>query len=159
MRALSIRQPWASLIVDSTKRIENRSRRTHVRGAVLIHASQKLDWRELDSAASLSLSRKFGDAAPRLPAICKEGGWINADGSPVLHGGIIGVGVIYGCADEAASFPRATRPWFVGPWGWYLSEVHPVPFLPCKGSLGFFEVTPPAEWLLQLSPQASKLIR
>lgn len=39
MRGLSIRQPFASLVACGAKRIETRSRRTHYRGPVLIHAS------------------------------------------------------------------------------------------------------------------------
>lgn len=33
MRALTIRQPWASLIIEGGKDIENRPRATKVRGA------------------------------------------------------------------------------------------------------------------------------
>lgn len=39
MKAISIKQPWASLIVHGIKNIENRSWRTNFRGRVLIHAS------------------------------------------------------------------------------------------------------------------------
>lgn len=39
MKAISIRQPWAWLIVNGFKDIENRSWRTKYRGPVLIHAS------------------------------------------------------------------------------------------------------------------------
>ena len=42
-KALSVRQPWAWLIVNGWKPIENRSRRTNVRGRILIHASLKFD--------------------------------------------------------------------------------------------------------------------
>ena len=38
-RALSIKQPWAELILRGKKTIEVRSRRTHVRGRVQIYAS------------------------------------------------------------------------------------------------------------------------
>lgn len=43
MRAISIMQPWAWLIVNGHKSIENRSWRCHVRGPILIHAGKKLD--------------------------------------------------------------------------------------------------------------------
>jgi hypothetical protein len=43
MRILSIRQPWAHLITQGSKSIENRSRPTKYRGPVLIHASLKID--------------------------------------------------------------------------------------------------------------------
>lgn len=41
--ALSVRQPWASLIVWGLKRIEVRTWTTDYRGALLIHASKTLD--------------------------------------------------------------------------------------------------------------------
>jgi hypothetical protein len=40
MKALSIQQPWAWAIVFGPKAIENRSRRFHYRGPLLIHASK-----------------------------------------------------------------------------------------------------------------------
>jgi hypothetical protein len=42
-KCLSVRQPWASLIVNGTKTVENRSWSTNYRGLLLIHASQKVD--------------------------------------------------------------------------------------------------------------------
>jgi|GEM_PF-294316 len=41
MKALSIKQPWASLIAHGIKDIENRTWKTHFRGRVYIHASSK----------------------------------------------------------------------------------------------------------------------
>ena len=38
MRAITIRQPWAELIVRGEKDVENRSWRTNHRGPLLIHA-------------------------------------------------------------------------------------------------------------------------
>lgn len=43
MKAISIRQPYAYLIVNGKKDIENRNWKTKQRGRVLIHASQKID--------------------------------------------------------------------------------------------------------------------
>lgn len=39
MKALSIKQPWASLIAHGIKNIENRTWKTHFRGRIYIHAS------------------------------------------------------------------------------------------------------------------------
>lgn len=39
MKALSIKQPYASLIAHGIKNIENRTWRTHFRGRIYIHAS------------------------------------------------------------------------------------------------------------------------
>lgn len=41
MKALSIKQPWASLIAHGIKDIENRTWRTHFRGKIYIHSSGK----------------------------------------------------------------------------------------------------------------------
>lgn len=43
MKAITIKQPWASLIVVGIKDVENRTWKTNFRGRVLIHASAKAD--------------------------------------------------------------------------------------------------------------------
>jgi len=42
LRALSLRQPWAWLVTNGSKDIENRSWHTNHRGPLLIHASSNL---------------------------------------------------------------------------------------------------------------------
>jgi hypothetical protein len=43
VKILSIRQPWAYLIVNGSKNIENRSWPTKYRGPLLVHASLNID--------------------------------------------------------------------------------------------------------------------
>ena len=43
MRALSIRQPWAWLVVNGYKDIENRTWSTEFRGRVYVHAGQRME--------------------------------------------------------------------------------------------------------------------
>ncbi|WP_298118084.1 ASCH domain-containing protein [Flavobacterium sp.] len=43
MKALSIKQPWASLIAHGIKDIENRTWKTNFRGRIYINASAKID--------------------------------------------------------------------------------------------------------------------
>lgn len=43
MKALSIKQPWSSLIAHGVKDIENRTWKTNFRGRIYIHASAKWD--------------------------------------------------------------------------------------------------------------------
>lgn len=57
MRALTIRQPWAQLIVDGHKDIENRSWSTKWRGPLLIHAGLQYD-----------TSARIPDPGPDYPA-------------------------------------------------------------------------------------------
>jgi hypothetical protein len=42
MKTLTVRQPWASLIVTGAKDVENRSWPTSYRGTLLIHAGVRL---------------------------------------------------------------------------------------------------------------------
>ena len=44
MKVLSIRQPWAWLIMTGLKDVENRTWNTDFRGRFAIHASKKFDW-------------------------------------------------------------------------------------------------------------------
>jgi hypothetical protein len=49
MKALSIKQPWAQLIIMGAKDVENRNRSTNFRGRFAVHVSLKRadyeDWR------------------------------------------------------------------------------------------------------------------
>lgn len=56
MKALTIRQPWASLIAHGVKTIETRSWRTHYRGPIAIHAGATAD---LDTPRELHPGPKF----------------------------------------------------------------------------------------------------
>jgi hypothetical protein len=48
VKALTVRQPYASRLVHGTKQIENRTRAAYHRGPVLIHASRAIhDWWKL----------------------------------------------------------------------------------------------------------------
>ena len=78
LRALTIRQPWASLIAHRAKTVETRSRPTSYRGPVLIHAGASADtWNELD-APSLASERGTIDAVLRaFDLIRPDGSWFS----------------------------------------------------------------------------------
>ena len=115
MRALTIWQPWASLIVYGPKRIENRNRKPWARlvGQVIgIHAARREDAHsESHYAKRYKLSR------------------------PLPHGALLGfariVGTVHASDDE----------WFVGPVGIKLAVVtaYPAP-VPMKGAQGYWSV-------------------
>jgi len=48
MKVLTVRQPWASLIVNGYKEYEFRSRKINYRGKILIHAGLNMDKDMLD---------------------------------------------------------------------------------------------------------------
>jgi hypothetical protein len=124
MIALSIRQPWAWLIAQGHKDIENRNWPTKHRGPFLIHAGKKLDdtFRKPDEYA------EFG-----AELLCEKNIMLPLP-QQFQMGGIVGMAEITGCVKESAS------PWFFGEYGFELKNARTLPFLPCPGKLGFFEV-------------------
>lgn len=123
MKALSIQQPWAWLIVNGLKDIENRTWRTAFRGRVLVHAGKTLD---ASAWSFFRASWRFRDIA--LPPM-----------ESIERGGIVGWVDITDCLAETVELHRASR-WFNGPYGFVLANAKPLPFHPLRGKLGFFEV-------------------
>ncbi len=128
MRALSVRQPWAGLIVAGLKDIENRSWRTEYRGQLLVHASLGRSGRTLSD-----IERMYCIAiTDGLVKLC------------TLTGGVIGAFNVVDCVSES------TSPWFDGPindkgkrnFGLVLRNARKLPFCPMPGRLGLFPVTP-----------------
>lgn len=56
MKVLSIKEPWASLIINGYKKYEFRSWSTKYRGEILIHASKSYDKKTLDKFKSLNIN-------------------------------------------------------------------------------------------------------
>jgi hypothetical protein len=115
-RALSLRQPWAWLVVNGYKDIENRSWRTNHRGPLLIHASANQSNCSEESLAEME--QKYRVKIPReLP-----------------FGGIIGIVDVVDCAKQHPSIWK-----FRGSWGWVLKSPHRLPYRKCKGFVGLFK--------------------
>ena len=122
MKALSIRQPWAWLIVNGHKDIENRSWPTRFRGEFLVHASKGMTRAEYDDVdLILALDERLQYI--RLPTF-----------EQLERGGIVGKVTITGCITASRS------PWFFGKFGFELRDAKPLAFAPLKGALGFFDV-------------------
>lgn len=121
MIALSIRQPWAWLILHAGKDIENRDWSTKYRGRFLIHAGKGMTRAEYASACDFAAS--CGVSNSRMPSF---------DDLP--RGGIVGSVELVDCAQRSGS------PWFVGEHGFVLRDPRPLPFTPWKGQLSFFDV-------------------
>ncbi len=60
MKALTIKQPWASLIMGGYKRFEFRSWKTNYRGSLLIHAGKGVD-----KEAIIRLKKYLPDKLPQ----------------------------------------------------------------------------------------------
>lgn len=128
MKALTIKQPWASLIMECGKDVENRSWSTSFRGRVAIHSSKKPDPREWIDA--VELARHAGVVVPKDPP----------------NGCVLRTVEIYDCVKSSDS------PWFMGEYGFLLREprILTTP-IHCKGELGFWQL--PDEIAEQISKE------
>jgi len=63
MKALTLWQPWASLVATGAKRIETRSCVTKYRGPLAIHAAKEVGADSCDSAFPLWSSERFDEFA------------------------------------------------------------------------------------------------
>jgi hypothetical protein len=117
MKALSIQQPWAWAILNAEKDIENRDWYTNFRGEVLIHAGKKIDkdgYDYLFHETNLFYVPPYKD---------------------LKTGGIVGKVTIVDCVKKSDS------KWFFGKFGFVLRNPIPLEFIPCRGQLGFFDVS------------------
>lgn len=60
MKVISIKQPWASLIIHGYKRYEFRTWKTKYRGRLLIHASKSADKKAIERFKYLNLEYPTG---------------------------------------------------------------------------------------------------
>jgi hypothetical protein len=121
---LSVRQPWAWMIIHGGKDIENRRWHTKVRGPVLIHASggcTRQEYYEASGFAFLAIGGGIWDNYPEF--------------EDLQRGGIVGQVEVVDCVSESDS------PWFVGPYGFVLRNPVALPWRPMRGKLGFFEAS------------------
>lgn len=123
MRALSILQPWAWLITNGLKDIENRVWRTSYRGEFLVHAGKGFD---AEGYQALRHDPVFALALTGMPSGSAE----------FARGGIVGSAVLADCVEDHDS------EWFNGPYGFVLRDARVLPFQPCRGMLNFFDPKP-----------------
>jgi hypothetical protein len=118
MKAISVRQPWAWLIIHKGKDVENRNWPTKLRGRVLIHAAKGMTQDEYLDVWHFVLP--WGIQLPAFDAL--------------ERGGIIGSVEIMDCITSSSSV------WFSGKYGFWLQDPIALPFRPFRGALGFFDV-------------------
>ncbi|MGB4106608.1 MAG: hypothetical protein WBK55_02290 [Alphaproteobacteria bacterium] len=129
MKALSIMQPWAWFVAEGFKPVENRdwsprNPALRFRGPFLIHTGLKADGNAFGPESMQWMAKLIAPA--KLP-----------EGKVFKFGGIIGYGEIV----DVVTYHRS--PWFFGPIGLVIKNAKPLPFFPCKGRLGFFDVDYP----------------
>ena len=126
-KCLTVRQPWASLILYGGKDVENRSRQTHYRGQLLIHAGK--EWsadgfdKLLEYASNMTEKWDFS----LFQALCHANAW---------RGAIIGSVDLVACVWPADSFWADACSWH-----WILAN--PQPFdepIPWRGQQGLWTI-------------------
>jgi len=130
IKILSVRQPWAWLIVNGLKPVENRSRRSHYRGSLYIHAGKR--------------------PADNFEEICNaiEDHYHVTLPDEFDAGGIVGRVNMTGCIHETDNHPMTDHFLFFGPYGYLMDAAVPIEFIPMRGKLGIFTA--------QLNPAAIK---
>jgi hypothetical protein len=108
-KVLSIRQPWAHLILNGIKPVENRTWSTRHRGLLLIHAPMTYHH-------DPELEQRY-----RL------------DPDELIRGAVLGVVELVDIVTDHRS------PFFCGPFGWVLKNPRRVRPVPLNGRLGLFE--------------------
>lgn len=131
MKAITICQPYAHLIVTGVKRVENRTWGTRVRGRVAIHAGKSRQW--------LNFSQdKSRDQAYNVPL------------ADMAFGAVIGTVNVVACLpiDEIRRGQHDEQfPWLrghehaEGPWCFVLENARRIDPVPLAGKLGFFFIS------------------
>jgi len=142
MKALSIKQPWASLIAHGIKDIENKTWKTNFRGRVYIHAS----------AGKVKFDNWYDSPLPNNQLLSLPDNW---NACEFLYGAIIGEVDIVDCVINHDSLWAGKMEFYVCPdtglhilrksqkyiWNWVLENavIYDKPILNVKGKLSFWE--------------------
>ena len=141
MKALTIHQPWAGLIVLGLKQIENRTQPLSYRGPLVIHAGKTM--RE---AMWCAMRRGAFEFCEHLPF-----GW---ERNPAFEcGAIVGRVTMTGCVDGRS---RPCPSWWHQEDSYWYELANPVALtrpIPWRGAQGLFEI--PDEVLRNASLPAS----
>ncbi len=133
IHAITLMQPWASLIAVGAKRIETRGWRTSYRGPLVIHAGRT--WPAYAKAfayTSRVVRARLGQLEAAAPAI--------------PFGAIVAVGRLVDCVPtesiitDLSEEERALGNYAPGRWAWRLADVRPVtPPIPARGAMGLWD--------------------
>lgn len=129
MKAITLHQPWATLIAAGHKTVETRSWPTNHRGPICIHAGRK-------------------SAADGIDALEKAG--VRLDclyDAPLPLGAIIAIADVWDCKRMDAEWVESLSPLerAVGDhkpdrYGWILRNVEPIEPVAARGAQGIWEV-------------------
>ena len=134
MKAVSLTQPWATLVAIGAKKLETRSWPTYHRGPLLIHAAKGFP----RHARAICHTDPFSETLQRA-------GYKHASELPT--GAIIGIVTLVGCSSTAKALKgidpveHAFGDYGPGRFAWQLTEaLQLVQPMACKGALGLWKV-------------------
>lgn len=123
MKTLSLKQPWAELILQNKKVIETRKWNTSFRGEFLIHASKNVDKESM---------ARFGFSS--LPTGCIIGKAFLVEVKPYPSKSSFD-------ADQSLHYvPQFDKPVWKQRYGFILKDICRLKEKSCKGQLNFFDV-------------------
>lgn len=146
IRALSLLQPWASLLVFDEKKIETRSWKTSYRGPVAIHASQNKYFMHHILAKEFYYEWMHPYVHQFIYKIKKN----NFNGK-IPYGKIIGIGKLIDCipVEDIRGFLKPKEivlgDYSDGRWAWKFEEMRPIKPIEISGKLGLWWVSLPEE--------------
>lgn len=167
LRALTIIQPWAELIVRGPKRVENRGwepPRSLVGAYLAIHAGKALDWDCWGGAAATARAAGLLGTLPVIDGGIALGRPERGDRfargrekdyalSACPYGAIVGVARVAGVETTAP----AGDPWWFGPVGWRLADVVAIDPLHCNGAQGLWVPSPEVVDIVRERYRASRV--
>ena len=142
VKALSIKQPWAWLIVNGYKDVENRTwalpRSFELPQRIYVHAGQTWD-RDAYPAVSRAIeatgdTEVFALGWDGMRMALRRGKFFGA-----IVGEVTITDLLSPCAPNGLEDEQADSPWYEGDYGFVLSNhvAYDEP-IPCKGRLGFW---------------------
>ena len=145
MEALTLHQPWASLIAHGVKTIETRSWASAaiVGERLAIHAGRRVERLYLDPETEQEIARLYGPewwlAVPRGEVVCTvlvaEVRQVLENDGEVAH---FGQSPVPGAASTVPIDPHGH--FAVGRWLWFLRDVQRLdPAVPAVGQMGLWE--------------------
>jgi hypothetical protein len=142
VKAITLTQPWATLVALGAKRFETRSWRPRHLGPIAIHAARSVPGWVEDVAARPVFRRHLGSrtlaSLPRGQVIAvADLLWAESTDSVELPELLTRLG-----GPDEWEFGDYSP----GRWAWFLAGVTPLPEpVPARGALGLWEWTPPNE--------------
>lgn len=143
MKAITLIQPWATLIALEEKQIETRSWSTAYRGELAIHAGKKVDREVCEQEPFKTILKKHGYTADNLPtgcviAICNLTNCLKANAKDPKKGA-----VYLGDGDKWLKVEGNEihfGDYTIGRYGWILNQTRRLEKpIPAKGALSLWE--------------------